>query len=131
MRNLPSSMLAELRQVLATRREALASEIHDQLTQSGATDAAGLINQLAATDDDAIADYLAEFDLAMLARDIREMRDVDAALARIDDGSYGVCADCGETIRSARLRAFPVAKRCIACQTAREKAQGRGAPARL
>lgn len=40
---------------------------------------------------------------------------VKAALQRIEDGSYGECADCGEDIATERLQARPEASRCIRC----------------
>lgn len=50
-------------------------------------------------------------------RDAAELRDIDAALARIDDGRYGGCADCGVDIPVERLRVQPTALRCIDCQS--------------
>ena len=44
-----------------------------------------------------------------------EARQVRAALARIDAGSYGTCANCGELIARERLEAQPTATRCITC----------------
>ena len=49
-------------------------------------------------------------------RDAAELREIRTALTRMDDGSYGVCADCGTDIPLARLQAQPAALRCIACQ---------------
>ena len=46
----------------------------------------------------------------------REMEAIQAALARIDAGTYDICATCGETISAARLTAMPTARRCVACQ---------------
>ena len=46
----------------------------------------------------------------------REMEAIQAALARIDAGTYGLCDTCGETISAARLTAMPTARRCVACQ---------------
>jgi RNA polymerase-binding protein DksA len=40
---------------------------------------------------------------------------IDAALSRIDDGSYGVCMNCGKPIGEERLEALPWAERCIDC----------------
>ena len=45
----------------------------------------------------------------------REIADTRAALARIEDGSYGVCARCGKEIAAKRLEALPTATRCIDC----------------
>ena len=44
-----------------------------------------------------------------------ELVRVDAALARVAEGSYGRCADCGEPIEPRRLEASPYALRCVAC----------------
>ncbi|MGN6446119.1 TraR/DksA family transcriptional regulator [Amnibacterium sp.] len=43
----------------------------------------------------------------------RRLAEVDAALARVDDGTYGVCAVCGDPIAPARLAARPTTDRCI------------------
>ena len=52
----------------------------------------------------------------------RSQRDeVLAALARIDDNSYGQCVDCGNEIPEGRLEARPEAARCVACQAKRAK----------
>ncbi|MGY4718899.1 TraR/DksA family transcriptional regulator [Naumannella huperziae] len=48
-------------------------------------------------------------------KELREIAEVDAALARLADGSYGICAGCGEPIPRDRLRARPAATRCVAC----------------
>jgi DnaK suppressor protein len=53
----------------------------------------------------------------------RELARIDAALARMDQGAYGVCAGCGEEIEPRRLRALPHALRCQGCEEARERAE--------
>jgi RNA polymerase-binding protein DksA len=45
--------------------------------------------------------------------------EVDAALERVEDGTYGVCASCGQPIAPARLEARPVARTCITCASGR------------
>lgn len=44
-----------------------------------------------------------------------EAAQIRAALARIENGTYGTCANCGDTIPAERLEAQPVATRCIKC----------------
>ena len=61
-----------------------------------------------------------DLEFALDERDTAELRLIDAALARIEAGSYGQCIDCGVQIPAARLHAAPAAPRCIACQ---EKAE--------
>jgi len=45
----------------------------------------------------------------------REIAGIERALARMDAGTYGNCARCGESIAPARLRALPAAEHCIRC----------------
>lgn len=58
-----------------------------------------------------------------------ELAHVLAAQRRLDDGSYGFCADCGEPIAEQRLLAMPQAMYCTPCQTERERTSGRPGPA--
>ncbi|HET6878090.1 MAG TPA: TraR/DksA C4-type zinc finger protein [Jatrophihabitans sp.] len=55
---------------------------------------------------------------AMLDAATERLSAVDAALARVDAGTYGVCAACGKPIGAERLEARPTAERCIDCATA-------------
>ena len=52
-----------------------------------------------------------------------QLRIVKHALGKFDDGSYGVCENCGGDIGWSRLNARPEARLCIACQTRMEKAR--------
>lgn len=68
------------------------------------------------------------FELRIRGRERKLMDKVEEALARIDDGTFGICAGCGCDIAIKRLQARPVAKYCIDCksrQEQREKEQGR------
>ena len=54
--------------------------------------------------------------VAALAQAAREhLADIDAALARVADGSYGACQNCGRPIGAERLAARPTARTCIGC----------------
>jgi len=54
-----------------------------------------------------------------------EISKIARALDQIKNNTYGICADCGETIPMARLEAQPFADRCIRCATAAEGARRR------
>jgi RNA polymerase-binding protein DksA len=68
-------------------------------------------------------DRLARLTSRLTARDRSAIEQIDEALERIDDGTYGQCAACGGDIKAARLRVLPTAILCIDCATAREKRQ--------
>ena len=63
-------------------------------------------------------------------RDLDEMAEVQAALQRLDAGTYGDCLDCGEPISLQRLQVQPAAQRCAPCQDAFEHALDRSGPRR-
>ncbi len=46
---------------------------------------------------------------------------IDLALTRLEDGSYGICADCNQEIPPRRLQALPFATLCVACQSLADK----------
>lgn len=71
--------------------------------------------------DQATNRLLAELDLSRNDRLRRELCEIEAALERLADGTYGHCVDCGEPIDPARLRAWPTAVRCLECQDRIEK----------
>ena len=110
---------------LEARRIALRTEVRAQLQGSGDDRVVGLRNRLDETDDWAVADALAELDIAGVRHTLKELANVDAALARLRDDSYGVCIDCGDPIAPARLLAYPTATRCIECQETHEARPGR------
>jgi len=51
----------------------------------------------------------------------QRIRDIDAALERIEQGEYGVCQHCGEAIAPRRLEVRPFSRYCIDCKTEIEK----------
>ncbi len=57
-----------------------------------------------------------ELEFALDAHESAELSQVEAALARIEAGTYGRCVDCGVAIPADRLHAAPEAQRCITCQ---------------
>jgi DnaK suppressor protein len=54
----------------------------------------------------------------------RELQQIDAAIARLEAGEYGMCVDCEQEIDPRRLKALPYALLCAECATRRERAPG-------
>jgi DnaK suppressor protein len=52
------------------------------------------------------------------------LRLIDEALARVDNGTYGICADCGDEIGLERLKVLPFAVRCVDCESRRSRGDG-------
>jgi len=53
----------------------------------------------------------------------RALAEIDHALRRLEEGTYGVCEECGRRIPAARLRAVPFASLCVACKERDEREQ--------
>lgn len=71
--------------------------------------------------DKATVQLLNDLALEAAGHTAARLASVRQALVRIDDGSYGVCEECGNEIGFSRLQARPEARLCIACQTRAEK----------
>ena len=78
-------------------------------------------------DDAAFLTGQHDLDLTEAERDAREIELIDAALTRMESGSYGLCSSCGEPIGYARLEANPYAPHCLACEAAGERKMGTAA----
>ncbi|MDH6590510.1 DnaK suppressor protein [Variovorax sp. TBS-050B] len=70
--------------------------------------------------DDAEAARIEELREAEIEIDRRRLHEIERALQRVAEGSYGICADCGEEIPYERLLVRPTAMRCAACQVVAE-----------
>ena len=105
------------RQKLLTQRETLLAQIAGQ--RGGSRSRADVAAEHFQHSEDSRAQVASERDLefAIGEHETAELQALDAALARLDAGRYGLCTDCGVAIPKARLDAAPEAPRCLACQT--------------
>jgi DnaK suppressor protein len=62
-----------------------------------------------------------EVSILLSARDKEKLGAIEEALEKIREGAYGVCEDCGDEIGWGRLKAMPLAKLCVTCQSRLEK----------
>jgi len=94
--------------------------------------ATGLARSLAARNEIAIERSADEFDTKLLAaerefaaqtmaQDYRLLRQIKAAMHRLNNGTFGLCLECDEEIAVKRLQAIPWAAYCVSCQ---EKVEG-------
>ena len=114
--------LKSLRDLLVYRQAELRAEIHaaEQKRRAEATED---FNGVADRKDEAARGQLAALSGQEEELDRREMSAIEAALRRLDAGTYGDCESCGEPIPLQRLLVLPAAFRCAACQ-ARVEAYG-------
>ncbi|MDT4898014.1 MAG: DnaK suppressor protein [Acidobacteriota bacterium] len=74
--------------------------------------------------DMSMQDVSQELSLRLGERESQIVADIDQALLRIDEGTYGECTRCGKPIDERRLEAMPTARYDAACQTELEASQG-------
>jgi RNA polymerase-binding transcription factor DksA len=117
----------ELGAAIEARRTALQTEIREDRARAERDRFQDVAGSTPDPGDESVASLIQDLDQADLGRDLEELRAVEAARDRLQNGTYGVCVDCGLDIDYQRLRANPSALRCIHCQSAHEKENGRPA----
>jgi DnaK suppressor protein len=128
MEALTKEQITGVEQQLRRDRAAALGTVQDEIQRSGDPDDVSLEKYAHDAGDSSEADLETDTTISMAQRHAAELQEIDAALARIANGSYGECEECGGAIVLARLQAQPTARTCIACQERLE--QRPGAPSR-
>ena len=130
VRRLTQSDLALFRELLIAKRAELSGDLQtmqDEALSRNRQDRAGDLSSMPIHMADIGTDnYEQEFTLGLLEGERALLRDIYAALERIDRGTYGICAATGRPISKARLKARPWAKYCYEYVLAQESGQHRG-----
>ena len=113
-------VLKEIDRRLREQRARLTVDVRSDLKESEQS-YSELVGEVRDSGDESNAALQADSEHAELFRHSDALSEVDAALGRIRDGSFGTCADCDREISIERLRAYPTANRCIECQARFEK----------
>ena len=117
--------LTRLRKLLVMKRDILSGDVtnlqNEALRKNRQTASGDLSNMPIHMADLGSDNYEQEFALGLIQNEEITIREIDEALRRIDEGTYGVCENCQKKIPLARLRAKPHAKYCITCKIQDEK----------
>jgi DnaK suppressor protein len=109
-----------IRRVLETKRKELLT---------GTSDRAEILIENAAEEFDRLQQQLnREVAIRNLDRESKLLKEVQAAISRLDDESFGVCLRCEEEIPEKRLKAVPWAAYCVSCQETVDKQRAAGEP---
>ncbi|MFW6171904.1 MAG: TraR/DksA family transcriptional regulator [Planctomycetota bacterium] len=116
--------MERLRRLLLQRRSELVDDVTHlegssvaKTRQEAAGDLSVLPYHMADTASD---NYEQELTLGLLQNEGEELREIDAALERMERGVYGICVDCSRHIPKKRLTAIPYATLCIECKQKQE-----------
>lgn len=117
--------LAEFKKIILKRKDEILDEIkhisEDTLKKSqkeASGDISGYTYHMA---DVATDNYDREFSLGLASNGRRIFYELDDALKKIEDGTFGICEDCKSLIAKNRLKAVSYARLCVKCQEKREK----------
>lgn len=105
-----------LRHFLIERRQEMQKQIDTLLAQHRDIHTHFRDNSVLDIEDMSLRDSTGAQQIALLEARTRQRNQLDEALRRLDEGTYGICEDCETPISPARLRAMPFARRCIKCQ---------------
>jgi len=106
------------RELIASERERLETLVRERETEGiGSDSETGSISELASRDqhqgDIGTETFEREKDFSLLEQLEAEIGDLDAALKKIDEGTYGTCEICGREIEPGRLEAMPGTRTCF------------------
>jgi len=122
MSQLSREYLEKITQKLHDRQKALLEEVRNEFDQRDNQQLIELMGREPGDSGDvSLADAVADLNILRADRQVHELRDIDAAFARMKSGDFGICVDCGADIPAQRLLAYPTARRCMACQQRHEQ----------
>ena len=126
MRAVTPKQLETLVAALDKRERELRAKIADERRRTNVEDYSqldGIVNDEA---DRAFVETSIDIETGRVEHQLKELAKIEAALVRVENGSFGICPDCGRAIDYARLRVNPPAERCAECQTLHENPAARG-----
>jgi DnaK suppressor protein len=111
--------LKKFRELLESKRAEIIKKAQQTLDEDMQLDANDLPDEM----DLASSEYLQSFTFRLRGREKVFLSKIQKALEKIDDGSFGVCDDCGDKISIKRLEARPETTLCIRCKEDQERVE--------
>lgn len=113
--------LREIKRSLIIRREAIVKEAKDEIAKYISGENRQLVDTALDDGDWAVVDISEDINLRRLAAHRKALLDIDESIRKIEEGSYGICEECGEEIGEKRLKVLPTATLCVVCQGNKER----------
>ncbi|MFO7965143.1 MAG: TraR/DksA C4-type zinc finger protein [Desulfobacterales bacterium] len=107
---------SEIKQDLINRRRELWNLIREDLEKEGREEYGKYIQNIMDRGDTALAELKESTVFSYIQMKSDEIESIDQALKKIENGTYGICDDCGKDISLKRLQVMPYALRCRKCQ---------------
>ncbi|MBI5073676.1 MAG: TraR/DksA family transcriptional regulator [Nitrospirae bacterium] len=110
-----------LKGMLVAKRDALLKEAKQEIQKYVSGENRQLVDTAIDEADWAAVEISEDINLKRLSAQRQLLNDVEECLRKLNEGTYGVCEDCGEEISEKRLHVIPTATLCIDCKEQREK----------
>jgi len=110
-----------LRRSLVQKREEIVKEAKNEISKYIKGEARQLVDTALDNGDWSVIDLSEDISLRQLSTHRENLLKIDEAIRKINEGTYGICEDCGEEISEARLKVLPFATHCRDCQEIREQ----------
>lgn len=117
---MPETDREALRERLLARKRELWEEIRREVFHRLGEDNARQFERALDAADSSVVDLLEDTGLSLADLRIDELTRIDETLAKIENGTYGICNDCGEPIGEERLKVMPYAVYCVRCKERHE-----------
>lgn len=115
----------ELKRILEERRREILAQVQEKMrdvrAEGGIGEGQGVLDAAESSE----ADIQDDIEFALIQMKSETLHRIEEALARLAEGTFGNCFECGDEISERRLRALPFAVRCKDCEEARELAERR------
>ena len=115
----------ELKKMLDERKREILSEVHEKIRDVRTENTFGKMNEVLDAGESSEADIQEDIEFALIQMKAETLSKISEALARLEEGAYGNCFECGEEIAEKRLRALPFAVRCKDCEEQKEAVEQR------
>ncbi len=125
---LPPADLTAIKRLLLAKRKILTGDVShmkdEALNRTGQEASALDASNFAELGSD---NYEQEFTIGLIENEAGELLEIEAALERIEAGTYGMCESCSKPVPKPRLMALPFARLCIVCKRKEETEEQQGA----
>ncbi|MFH0926339.1 MAG: TraR/DksA family transcriptional regulator [bacterium] len=116
----------KLREILFLKKGVIQEKITEELGEKTSENMRNLLGPAINMADMSSLDVERDIDYKILRIHSENLKRVDEALVKLEEGSYGVCKECGGSISEKRLIAIPFTSYCIECQRKREREESLG-----
>lgn len=113
--------VALIRKSLLIKRESILKEAKQEIAKYISGETRQLVDTALDEGDWAVVDISEDISLRMLSTHRKALHEIDEAIRKIKEGTYGICEECGEEISEKRLSILPAATLCIDCKENKEK----------